>query len=212
MAGGLRSWARFVRHHFVATLLAGFTVLIPVVGAIVLFEVFQKTFGRFFAQMLPGVPTPWKEVLGVVLAIAFIVLVGILTTTLIGRRLLRILDRILQNVPLIGLVYSTIVETLGLYRKHKLLRKPVIVDVDAGIREIGFMTTEYHDFKADDEVVVFVPGVPIPASGRLLFVKREQVAMLPCDSGEVFRTLLTLGNDELLGEEAADVDDEDDDF
>src|SRR4051794_8280891 len=86
---------RRIQDHLRKTFLAGIFAAVPVaVTLFICWYVDSKT--RYISQVLFGRPIP---VVGILIALAAIYLCGLVGTTLLGKWLLKLLDRLLVRVP-----------------------------------------------------------------------------------------------------------------
>ncbi len=145
-------------------------------------------------RVMPLIPSKWNPEtylpfslpgLGVLLVIVVLVLIGFFTAGLVGRNLVGLGERLLDQMPVIRNVYSAIkqvVETV-LQEKSKAFRQVVLVEYPRKESwAIGFVTgeTETHVQTGTRENVVnvFLPTTPNPTSGFLLFVPRGDLQLL----------------------------------
>ena len=142
---------------------------------------------------LPGV--------GVILLLAFLILVGMLTANFVGRSLMRFGQGIIEKMPIISGIYSAfkkIFETLLGSGKNTAFRQPVLVEYPRkGMKTIAFLTGPvYREIqeKSDDALVsVYVPTTPNPTSGFLLYVPKKDVAPLKIGVDEALKIILSMG-------------------
>lgn len=142
--------------------------------------------------LLP-VPVPG---LGLLITVVLLTLVGFLTSNVIGRSVVDLADRLLQQVPLVKLVYSSIKDLVGAFvGEKKSFNRPVCVRLGAGseLRAVGFVTREALD-------VLSLPGcvaVYFPQSynfaGNLVLVPRELVEPLAVPSSELMTFIVSGG-------------------
>lgn len=187
---------RNLRNYF----LTGLAVILPAAATIfVLWKIFGFVDG--FAGRLLTHFTPYKiPGLGIVVTAALILFVGMLATNVIGRRLLAFWERVMLQIPLVNSIYRTakeIVETFGENRKQ-VFRQVVLVQFPRpGSWAVGFLVGEANglirDLVGRELVKVLVPHVPVPMSGFLLFVPREEVIFLNIPVEEGLRLVVSTG-------------------
>ena len=61
------------------------------------------------------------------------------------------------------------------YLPKYLLREPVVISNQDGSLEIGFLTSKSHKMNGLKRSSVFIPGGPIPMSGKLLFIENNKI-------------------------------------
>lgn len=147
---------------------------------------------RFTPLSIPGS--------GLVLALILLTLVGFLTANIIGRRLVRLSERILARMPVIRSIYSALkqlFETM-LTRSSNAFRKVVLVEFPrAGAWSIAFLTNESPGEIArrldGDMVAVYLPTAVNPTSGYLLFVPRASIVTLDMTVEDAMKMVLSGG-------------------
>ncbi len=118
--------------------------------------------------------------LGFVVVIAFVLLVGWLSSIFVVGRLVTVLDKVLENTPGIKFIYGSVKDFLEAFAGNKKkFDKPVLVNVDGtDIWRIGFITRkDAADFNLNEHVVVYVPH-SYAISGITYFVPKEKVRQL----------------------------------
>ncbi|HLL91125.1 MAG TPA: DUF502 domain-containing protein [Tepidisphaeraceae bacterium] len=177
--------------HLRNTFLAGVFAVIPVaVTAFVLWYVEDKT--RFVSLALFRHYVP---LVGVVLAVLLIYGLGLFVTSVVGRFVLRLADRLLSRIPVLRDLYQAWKQvSLTPGGREGMYAKVVLVPSDTGRHHLlGFTDGEAIAGTADTWCV-FVPNVPNPVTGRLLFVNRGDCRVLGIGTEEAFKFLLSSGN------------------
>ena len=177
--------------HLRNTFLAGIFAVTPIaVTAFIVYWVNAKT--MLLTEALFHRPIP---LVGVLVALAAVYLTGLLTTSLLGKILLRVLDSVLSRVPVLREVYSAWKQILltpggteGIY-SHVCL----IPDESGQLRQMGF-TRAVPVSEGSNLFCVYVPGAPNPVTGRLYFVQREKIQLLDVTTEEAFKFILSSGN------------------
>jgi len=123
--------------------------------------------------------------LGLVIAIAALILIGAVTAGYVGRIVVRLNDAMLARMPVVRSIYGAtkqIFETV-LAHKSTAFRQVCMVEYPRrGIWSLGFITGttvgEVQDRTSDEVVNVFLPTTPNPTSGFLLFIPRRDIVLL----------------------------------
>ena len=176
--------------HISKYLLAGFATIIPLAVFIFFISYLEKLFSGLGIQNLsfyfPG--------LGILLALIFMYLVGLTTSTIVGKVVLKKIDHLAHKTPLLGNIYKTLKETLGYSNgKNEIFQESVWVnDEGNSLKEIGFVTNHFTENKRK-MVTVFVPNTPNPSSGRLVFIEESKIQKTDKDTRETFKTLMSVG-------------------
>jgi uncharacterized membrane protein len=123
--------------------------------------------------------------LGLVIAVAALILIGALTAGYVGRIVVRLSDAALARMPVVRSIYGAtkqIFETV-LAQKSTAFRQVCLVEYPRhGVWTLGFITGttvgEVQERTSDEVVNVFLPTTPNPTSGFLLFVPRHDIILL----------------------------------
>ncbi|HLS68310.1 MAG TPA: DUF502 domain-containing protein [Kiloniellales bacterium] len=145
-------------------------------------------------RVRPFIPAPWDPDnylpfslpgLGVLLVLTGLMLIGMFTAGLLGRWIMNLGERLLARVPVVRSIYSAakqVMETLFADRSEAF-REVVLVEYpERGTWVVAFVTAqtrgEIQRRLAGEVISIFVPAVPNPTTGFLLFVPREDVRPL----------------------------------
>lgn len=159
--------------------------------------------GTIFPQLLgtdaQGNP---REIpgLGFILVIVIVILVGYISSSFIVGRLVALVDKILERVPGIKLIYSTIKDFFEAFAGNKRkFNKPALINIGPqDVWRIGFITQQdVTDFGLTEHVAVYVPK-SYAFTGDLYFVKRDRVRVLPeVSSGDAMKFAISGGVTEI---------------
>jgi uncharacterized membrane protein len=138
--------------------------------------------------------------LGVVALVALLIIVGWASQKAMGRRALRVWNAVANRVPVARRLYSAsshVFEAV-LTRDQKLFRHCAMIEYPSpGSHTLVFETAdaarEVEGVIGEPSVAVFVPTVPNPTSGFLLFVPRSRVHRLDMTVEEGFKVILSAG-------------------
>ena len=155
--------------------------------------------GRLFPHLLgtdaQGNP---REIpgLGFILVIVIVILVGYISSSFIVGRLVALLDKVLERVPGIKLIYSTVKDFFEAFAGNKRkFNKPALINIGApDVWRIGFITQQdVSDFGLKEHVAVYVPK-SYAFTGDLYFVKSERVrVLLEVSSGDAMKFAISGG-------------------
>ena len=172
----------------------GLLFMVPIVLTLYIFYiVFVKIDG------LLKIPLPGLGVIpgvGFVATILLIIVVGFLVSNFITKKLFIYLDRILNRLPLVKLLYGSVKDLLNAFvGDKKSFNKPVLVKLsDEGHAHVmGFITCEsLSNFGLDDFVAVYVPQ-SYNFAGQLLVFPRDQVRLLESNSADMMTFIVSGG-------------------
>jgi uncharacterized membrane protein len=140
---------------------------------------------------LPGI--------GIVLALLFIVVIGAVTTHFIGSHLMRLINRIMEHIPLVRTVYKATRQLLEAMfsDQSKAFSSVVMVQFpQQGSWVIGFVTGEDAlpvEGNDNPHYSIFIPSTPLPTTGWLLFVEESKVRHLDISVEEGMKLVLSGG-------------------
>lgn len=190
------SAGRVLRRYF----FTGLLVLLPVVVTVsVLWRFFfalDDILGRFvetyLGRSVPGV--------GLVALITLILGIGAVASNFLGKRVIRIGERLVVRVPLMGWIYRTTKQLFStiLEERGESFRKVVLVSYpQKGTYSVAFVTSE-SPTSVESElgkgfVTVFLPTTPNPTSGFLLVVPAEEVIPMDLSVDEGLRLVISAG-------------------
>ncbi|HXV24561.1 MAG TPA: DUF502 domain-containing protein [Alphaproteobacteria bacterium] len=123
--------------------------------------------------------------LGLLIAIAALILIGAVTAGYVGRVILRVNDALLARMPVVRSIYGATKQIFETVLAHKSTAFRQVCLIEYPRREIwsiGFITGktvgEVQDRTAEEVLNVFLPTTPNPTSGFLLFVPRRDIILL----------------------------------
>ena len=133
------------------------------------------------------------------ISIILITIVGGLSLSFFGRRILKLIDDLFKRIPFLRTVYSAIVQMTETFSKSDDKQKSVVLieyprkDVWA----VGFATKENDGemaVKTNKKLInVFVPTTPNPTSGFLLMFPIEDVIYLNMTFEEASKFIVSAG-------------------
>ena len=147
---------------------------------------------------------PWAGGAGVIAALALVTLavylLGLVITTVIGRKLLRLGDYLLNRVPFINTIYpyaKQLSDFLFGERKVKFSRVVAIEYPRKGIYSLGFVTSRgperITEHTGKQMLAVFIPTSPTPITGWVVTLPADEVIDLKMNVDEAVRFTVTCG-------------------
>ena len=186
-----------IRNNFIA----GVVVLIPI-GITIYFTLFIVSIS---SKILPNEINPNHylpyDIPGVeiIIAVALITLIGWLSLSFIGRRLLNLFNNILKKIPILRTIYSAIGQMTETFTKtDKDKKNVVLVEYPRkGSWAVGFATKEntgeITSKVKKDLINVFVPTTPNPTSGFLLMFPKDEVIYLDLTFEQASKFIVSAG-------------------
>ena len=135
----------------------------------------------------------------ILISILLITVVGGLSLSFFGRRILKLIDDLFKRIPFLRTVYSAIVQMTETFSKKDDNKKSVVL-VEyprKGVWAVGFATKENTGEMAEKTnkklINVFVPTTPNPTSGFLLMFPIEDVIYLNMTFEEASKFIVSAG-------------------
>lgn len=188
---------------------AGLFVLLPIsITVFILTFIFHKLdnlLSPAFVKLLILFGMPLQEGaslpgLGFVATIIIILFAGLITKNIIGKKLFRFGEIILEKIPVARNIYSGAKQIIDAVGKSKLdaFNKVIMVEYPRkGLYSIGFVTCESSgEIQANTHetvVNVFIPTTPNPTSGLLIFVPKSDVIPLTMSVEEGIKLVVSGG-------------------
>lgn len=178
--------------HVARCVVAGAVALLPVVGSAALVV---WTEGAIAGSWLAAQPF-YVPGLGIGIAVFAVYCVGLLVTTFLGRWLWRSFDRLAERLPLVGTMYQSVKEVLGYDTSRERFFQGVVLVESGGGDQIG-LVTGVNTVDGIERTMVFVPGTPNPAAGRLLLVPTSELRRVDVRAVDALRAMVAMGKSPL---------------
>ena len=177
--------------HFTRCLIAGFVALLPIAGLVLTIVTLESSIAGPWRASLPF----YFPGMGIILAALIVYFIGLTVTTFLGRWLWRKFDVIIDSVPLMGPLYQTLKQILGYGTgKDAIFKQVVLISNGEGEgEEIGLVTNQVIDAEGKPMLMVFVPGAPTPASGRMVIIAPQHVRTVDMRVNDALKTLVAVG-------------------
>lgn len=173
--------------------LAGLFAMLPTVATIYLlktvFNLLDGVTGRvikaYLGRTLPG--------LGAVVTVLAIILLGLITTNVAGRKLVSWWDKILQQLPFVKSVYTTVKQVTDVIanpNKNSFKQMVLLEWPSPGLWTIGYLVSEAS---IDGLASIFVPTPPNPAGGFVILTTPDKYRVLDMSMEEGMKFILSCG-------------------
>ena len=191
-----------LRNYFIA----GILVLVPI-GFTLYLTVFLVS---IFSKLIPKEINPNSYLpfsipgLEILLSIIIITLVGGLSVSFLGKKVLNIVNDIFKKIPILRTIYSAIGQMTQTFAPNKGKKKSVVLFQypRKGIWAVGFATKEnkgeINNLTKNGLVNVFVPTTPNPTSGFLLMIPKKDLLYLDMSFEEASKFIVSAGTSETI--------------
>jgi uncharacterized membrane protein len=197
----LRPQKSFIR-QFRTNFIAGFFLLIPVIGSVFIFVKLFNWAGRILPSAL-GVQ--WHPIVGLIVSVIIVYLVGLVAKSYVGKKIIAGGNAIIVNIPLLNKIYLVIKQVIDTVTvdKKKLFERVVIFEFPRNdVYSVGFVTSQNNNkFSAGAGrklTAVFVPNAPNPTTGFLVYVPDEALTTIDIPVETALKLVVSAG---LLGTE-----------
>ena len=137
--------------------------------------------------------------LEIAISIIFITLIGFVSLSFIGKRILKLINDLLKKIPFLRTIYSAIGQMTESFANKKGKKKSVVLVQypSKGSWAVGFATKDNKgeiSKKTNDNLVnVFIPTTPNPTSGFLLMFPKKEVIYLDMSFEEASKFIVSAG-------------------
>lgn len=154
-----------------------------------------QLFSGFFPE--EWLDQPWIEsLLAILLTLIVLYVAGKLTSMVIGRQLFRLFETVLERLPFVAKVYTSVRQLLDtMMAKKESSQRVVLVDFPiAGQKSIGFLTRTMKDQATGAPLAaVLLPNAINPTSAFLQILPVERVTETDLTMEQAMSMLMTGG-------------------
>ena len=186
-----------LRNYFIT----GVVVLVPIGITLYLTKFFISISSNLIPKEInPNSYLPFSiPGLEILLSIIFITIIGGLSLSFIGKKILQFFNQTLKKIPILRTIYSAIGQmTESLAPKSGNKKSVVLIEYPRkGTWAVGFATKdnkgEISDKTNSELVNVFVPTTPNPTSGFLLMFPKSEIIYLDMSFEEASKFIVSAG-------------------
>ena len=187
-----------LRNYFIT----GVLVLIPIGVTVYLTLFFIKIFSKILPQEInPNHYLPYSiPGLEIIISIIVITVVGWLSLSFLGKKLVKLVNDIFKKIPFLRTVYSAIGQMTQSFAQSRKSKKKSVVLVEyprKGSWAVGFATQENTGeiaSKTNKNLInVFVPTTPNPTSGFLLMFPKDEIIYLDMSFEDASKFIVSAG-------------------
>lgn len=192
-----RKLTLILRNYFIT----GVVVLIPIGFTLYLTKFIISFSSKIIPQNInPNSYLPYAiPGIEILISVIFITIVGGLSLSFLGKRILKLIDDLFKRIPFLRTIYSAILQmTESFSNKDNDKKSVVLVEYPRkGVWAVGFATKENKgemSEKTNKKLInVFVPTTPNPTSGFLLMFPIDEVIYLNMTFEEASRFIVSAG-------------------
>ena len=193
-----KSLTLVLRNYFIT----GVVVLIPIGFTLYLSKILIGISSKIIPENInPNSYLPYAiPGIEIIISVVFITIVGGLSLSFFGKRILKFIDDLFKRIPVLRTIYSAIVQMTETFSNKDDSGKKSVVLVEyprKGVWAVGFSTKENKGEMAEKTnkklINVFVPTTPNPTSGFLLMFPIEEVIYLNMTFEEASKFIVSAG-------------------
>ena len=182
----IKKFQRRIRNVFITGLLITLPIALTYFILQFLFrnlDALSPVFTKVLIDMGAPIPEGYRiPALGLVITLLIVLAVGWFTTNFFGKRFLHLGETVVEKIPFVRRIYKgskQVVQSIA-NADTSAFRKVVLLEFPRrGMLAIGFVTGSAHgevqDLTKENVLNVFVPTMPNPTSGFLIFAPPEEL-------------------------------------
>ena len=192
-----KSITLILRNYFIT----GVVVLIPIGFTLYLSKILIGLSSKILPENInPNSYLPF-EIPGIeiLISLIFITIVGGLSLSFLGKRILKLIDDLFKRIPVLRTIYSAILQMTETFSNKDNGKKSVVLieNPRKGVSAVGFDTKENTGEmakKTNQKLInVFVPTTPNPTSGFLLMFPIDDVIYLDMSFEDASKFIVSAG-------------------
>jgi uncharacterized membrane protein len=163
-------------------LISGIFVLVPLAITVLVVRLFITATASVlqpFVRLAIGSGHPALEMVVSVTAFLLLVyLLGLITTHIIGRRLVAMGEALILRIPIVKSVYSAtkqVIQTLSPSGRAGFKSVVLVNFAGPAVKTLGFVTGSERKADGSLRYRIFLPTAPNPTTGFLFFVEEREV-------------------------------------
>ena len=192
-----RSIALLLRNYFIT----GVVVLIPIGFTLYLSKILISISSKLLPENInPNSYLPYAiPGIEIIISVIFITIVGGLSLSFLGKKILKLIDDLFKKIPFLRTVYSAILQMTETFSKKDDSKKSVVLIEypRKGVWAVGFATkentTEMATKTKQKFINVFIPTTPNPTSGFLLMFPIDEVIYLDMSFEDASKFIVSAG-------------------
>ena len=192
-----KSLTLILRNYFIT----GVVVLIPIGFTLYLSKILIGLSSKILPENInPNNYLPYSiPGIEIIISVIFITVVGGLSLSFLGKRILKLIDDLFKKIPFLRTIYSAILQMTETFsNKDNDKKSVVLVEYPRkGVWAVGFATKENKGEmakKTNQKLInVFIPTTPNPTSGFLLMFPIDDVIYLNMSFEEASKFIVSAG-------------------
>ena len=188
--------------HLRAKIFAGILVILPLGITFLVLKFVFNSLDSILGPLIPDItvslfrrafPLPY---VGLISFLLLLYLIGLITTNVLGRKMIGWGDRLFTAIPVVKNIYTSskqLTDAFSATRKGSFRQAVFVEFPQEGNYVLGFVTNELMDLERQTKVTVFVPTAFVPPQGFLLFLPKEKTLPAQLTVEEAIKTIMSVG-------------------
>jgi uncharacterized membrane protein len=191
-----------ILRHLRAKIFAGILVILPLGITFLILKFVFNTLDSILDPLIPDITISLFQRLyhlpgvGIIAFFLLLYLIGLITTNVLGRKLISWGDRLFTAIPVVKNIYTSskqLTDAFSATRKGSFRQAVFVEFPQEGNYVLGFVTNELTDLEHQTKVTVFVPTAFIPPQGFLLFLPKEKTLPSQLTVEEAIKAIMSVG-------------------
>jgi len=191
-----------ILRHLRQKMFAGILVILPLGITFLVLKFVFNTLDSILGPMIPNINVFLFHHLfqlpyvGLFSFLLLLYLIGLITTNVLGRKLIGWGDRLFTAIPVVKNIYTSskqLTDAFSATRKGSFRQAVFVEFPQEGNYVLGFVTNELTDLDRQTKVTVFVPTAFVPPQGFLLFLPKEKTLPAQLTVEEAIKAIMSVG-------------------
>ncbi len=188
--------------HLRTKIFTGILVTLPLGITFLVLKLVFNTLDNILGPLMPEIPVHLFSRdfllpgLGIVGFFFLLYLFGVITSNVLGHKLIGLGDRLFTAIPIVKNIYTSSKQLTDAFRATRkgAFRQAVFVEFPLeGNFALGFITNEIKDLNRQEKVAVFIPTAFVPPMGFLLFLPKEKILPSHLTIEEAIKAIMSVG-------------------
>jgi len=188
--------------HLRTKIFAGILVILPLGITFLVLKFVFNTLDSILGPLIPDITISLFDRIyhlpgvGIIAFFLLLYLIGLVTTNVLGRKLISWGDRLFTTIPVVKNIYTSskqLTDAFSATRKGSFRQAVFVEFPQEGNYMLGFVTNELMDLEHQKKLTVFVPTAFVPPQGFLLFLPKEKILPSQLTVEEAIKAIMSVG-------------------
>lgn len=188
----VRRFVSRVRNQFVV----GLILTVPLIITIWVFGWIFSAVDSILQPLINLLSGRNIEGIGLIAAIFIIYLVGVVSSNVVGQRLVRFGDKLITRVPFVRPLYTSVKEVIIRFSepsKNNILQVALVEYPRKGVVSLAFITGEGGNRDGKKLLTLLIPTAPNPLSGFLVMMPEDEVTRTNIKPAVAMKMIISCG-------------------